>query len=84
MATETNPAPTNFKGVMVSSTFTDLKQHRAALIHSIDGQQFKSVVMENDSAKPAADVLDSDGTTGVGLYWSDQPQIRSDSRVPRA
>jgi hypothetical protein len=59
MATETNPAPTNFKGVMVSSTFTDLKQHRAALIQCIDGQEFKSVVMENDSARPVADVLDS-------------------------
>ena len=57
MATETNPAPTHYKGVMVSSTFTDLKQHRAALIQSIDGQEFKAVAMENDSAKPAADVI---------------------------
>ena len=49
----------HYKGVMVSSTFTDLKEHRAALIRAIDGQEFKSVVMENDSAKPAIDVLDS-------------------------
>jgi hypothetical protein len=59
MTTKDNPKPTEYKGVMVSSTFTDLIQHRAALIRAIDGQELKSVVMENDSAKPAVDVLDS-------------------------
>ena len=44
---------------MVSSTFTDLKEHRAALIKIIDSADLKAVVMENDSAKPDVDVLDS-------------------------
>jgi hypothetical protein len=52
-------APHAYKGVMVSSTFTDLKDHRAALIKVIDGADLKSVVMENDSAKPDVDVVDS-------------------------
>lgn len=52
-------APHAYKGVMVSSTFTDLKEHRAALIKVIDGADLKSVVMENDSAKPDVDVVDS-------------------------
>ena len=30
--------PLQFKGVMVSSTFTDLEKHRAALIKAIKGQ----------------------------------------------
>ena len=31
-------APRLYKEVMVSSTFTDLKAHRAALIRAIEGQ----------------------------------------------
>lgn len=59
MAKKNNPSPINFKGVMVSSTFTDLVQQRAALIKAIDGQELKAVAMENDSAKPDGDVLTS-------------------------
>jgi hypothetical protein len=59
MATYTGKDPIAFKGVMVSSTFTDLVQHRKALIRAIDGQELKAVVMENDAARPAIDVLDS-------------------------
>lgn len=44
---------------MVSSTFTDLEGHRAALIHAIKGQGLTDVAMENDSAKPDVDVIDS-------------------------
>lgn len=51
--------PIHFLGVMVSSTFTDLEEHRAALIKAIDRQSLKSVAMENDSAKPDGDVIDS-------------------------
>jgi len=53
------PALRQFPGVMISSTFTDLKEHRAALIKAIHGQEFFGVVMENDSAKPDGDVIDS-------------------------
>ena len=51
--------PRDFKGVMVSSTFTDLKEHRAALINIINGAGFKAVAMENDSAKSDVDVINS-------------------------
>jgi hypothetical protein len=44
---------------MVSSTFTDLEQHRAALIRAIKGQGLSDVAMENDSAKPGVDVIQS-------------------------
>ena len=59
MPNKTNFTPRQYKGVMVSSTFEDLKRHRAALIKAIDGQALKPVVMENDSAKPDGDVVDS-------------------------
>lgn len=51
-------APLQYQGVMVSSTFTDLKDHRAALIKAIDKLGLKPVVMESDAAKPV-DVIDS-------------------------
>jgi hypothetical protein len=44
---------------MISSTFTDLEQHRAALIEAITGQGLAAVAMEYDSAKPDVDVIDS-------------------------
>lgn len=44
---------------MVSSTFTDLEEHRAELIEIIDRYGLKPIVMEHDSAKPDADVIDS-------------------------
>jgi hypothetical protein len=44
---------------MVSSTFTDLEAHRAALIQALQGQKLFPMAMENDSAKPAADVIES-------------------------
>jgi len=59
MPNDTSTMPRDFKGVMVSSTFTDLKEHRAVLIKLIDSSDFKSVVMEHDSAKSGVDVIDS-------------------------
>jgi hypothetical protein len=50
--------PRDFKGVMVSSTFTDLKEHRAALIEAINAHGFHPNVMEYDSAR-LVDVIDS-------------------------
>lgn len=44
---------------MISSTFTDLREHRAALIKAINGQDLKHVAMEDDSAKAGVDVIDS-------------------------
>ena len=59
MVDDNLPPPLNYKGVMVSSTFTDLIEHRAALIQAINGQNLKSVAMEHDSAKADVDVIDS-------------------------
>ena len=59
MPKDKHPAPRQYHGVMVSSTFTDLKQHRAALIKAIKGQGLTDVAMENDSAKPDVDVIES-------------------------
>jgi hypothetical protein len=52
------PEPLQYLGVMVSSTFTDLVQHRAALIGAINSQDFHEVAMENSSAK-LVDVIES-------------------------
>src|SRR5450759_2068226 len=68
-----NPVPRKYLGVMISSTFSDLEQHRAALIKAIKGQGLTDVAMENDSAKPAIDVIDSslrmvrDASAYIGL-----------------
>ena len=53
MGEEKTHIPANYQGVMVSSTFTDLEQHRDALIKAIDAQNLKSIAMDHDSAKPA-------------------------------
>ncbi len=44
--------------VMVSSTFSDLQEHRAALISSIHKHKLHANVMENDSAR-LVDIIDS-------------------------
>jgi hypothetical protein len=81
MPNETILTPLLYKGVMVSSTFTDIKQHRAALINAINGQQLKPVVMEHDSAKPDVDVVDSslqmvrDASAYVGVISHKYGQI---------
>jgi hypothetical protein len=59
MQNDKHPSPRRYLGVMISSTFTDLQQHRAALIRAIKGEGLTDVAMENDSARPDADVIDS-------------------------
>ncbi|HEX7304889.1 DUF4062 domain-containing protein [Lentzea sp.] len=51
--------PRQYPGVMVSSTFADLREHRAALMGALQGQQLFPVAMESDSALPDGTVLDS-------------------------
>lgn len=50
--------PRSVPQVMVSSTFTDLKEHREALTTAIRKHGMHANVMEDDDAKPA-DVIDS-------------------------
>ncbi len=45
--------------VMVSSTFLDLKDHRAAMIQAIRDHKLHANVMEHHGAKPGHDVVDS-------------------------
>jgi uncharacterized protein DUF4062 len=52
-------APRQYLGVMISSTFRDLEQHRAALMKAIAGQSLHPVAMEQDAARPASTVIDS-------------------------
>jgi len=58
MPNETSTTPLQVQQVMVSSTFTDLKGHRAALIEAINQHGFHPKVMEHDSAG-LMDVVDS-------------------------
>lgn len=44
---------------MVSSTFTDLKEHRAAMIAAIHKHKLHANVMEHDDAKASGDVIES-------------------------
>ncbi|ACF44615.1 putative signal transduction protein with Nacht domain [Pelodictyon phaeoclathratiforme BU-1] len=83
--------PLDYKGVMVSSTFTDLKEHRAALINIIDGAGFKAVVMEHDSAKSGVDVIDSslqmvrDSAVYIGIIAKKLGQMpKCPTRNPRS
>ena len=57
--TQIYPSPISYQGVMVSSTFVDLSEHRSALIKAIKGQGLTDVAMENDSAKAGVDIIDS-------------------------
>jgi len=59
MMTNNRPSPVQYQGVMVSSTFVDLSEHRSALIKAIKGQGLTDVAMENDSAKAGVDIIDS-------------------------
>ncbi len=52
-------APRQHFGVMVSSTFTDLKQHRVALINAIVAEGMYPVAMEYDPARPDVTVIES-------------------------
>lgn len=67
------PAPRQFLEVTVSSTFTDFRQHREAVIKAISGQGLHPIAMEHDSARPAGTVIDSslqkvrDGAAYVGI-----------------
>ena len=84
MTEKTTKAPRSYQGVMISSTFTDLEHHRQALIRAVKTQGLTDVAMENDSAKPDLDVLDSslqmvrDSSAYVGVISRKYGQIPKD------
>jgi tetratricopeptide (TPR) repeat protein len=51
--------PRRYPGVMVSSTFSDLVEHRATTIRILEEHQLLPRVMERDSAKADIDIIDS-------------------------
>jgi tetratricopeptide (TPR) repeat protein len=51
--------PKNFRAIMLSSTFTDLKQHRQKVIDAIGKLDYMPRVMEHSGARAAADVIES-------------------------
>jgi len=70
---------------MVSSTFTDLKEHRAALIEAIPRHRLHANVMENDSAR-LVDVIDSslgmvrESSAYIGVISLKYGQVPEDPR----
>ena len=75
MATGNHPSPRHYAGITVSSTFTDLEDHRAALIKAIKAHGLTDVAMENDAAK-LLDVIDS----SLEMVGMDQPISVSSAR----
>jgi tetratricopeptide (TPR) repeat protein len=51
--------PKNYRAIMLSSTFTDLKKHREQVIKAIREFGYKPEVMEDNGARADADVIDS-------------------------
>ncbi|WP_338695366.1 tetratricopeptide repeat protein [Bradyrhizobium sp. 26S5] len=51
--------PKDFKAIMLSSTFTDLKEHRARAIQAIQKLGYMPRVMEFSGAQAEADVIDT-------------------------
>jgi tetratricopeptide (TPR) repeat protein len=51
--------PKNFRAIMLSSTFTDLKRHREQVIKAIREFGYKAEVMEESGARADVDVIDS-------------------------
>jgi hypothetical protein len=52
-------APKSYQAIMVSSTFTDLKDHRQQVIQAIHAHGYMANVMEYDGARVDVDVIDS-------------------------
>lgn len=75
--------PQLFHGVTISSTFTDLEEHRAALIKIIKANGLTEIAMENDAAK-YMDVIDSsiemvrNGTAYIGIIAKKYGQTPED------
>ncbi|HUU44673.1 MAG TPA: hypothetical protein VM243_10065 [Phycisphaerae bacterium] len=47
MPTDSSATPRQYKGVMVSSTFTDLKEHHQALLHALRKENLHAIGVED-------------------------------------
>ena len=65
--------PRLYKGVTISSTFTDLKEHRSAIMAALKRQGLFDIAMEHDTARADLDVIGSslqfvrDGAAYIGI-----------------
>ncbi len=59
MEIDPSPTPMAFKGVMVSSTFTDLEKHRGVLMDALRKLKLVPIVMEDFVASPDDEVINS-------------------------
>jgi Domain of unknown function (DUF4062) len=79
--------PQPYPGVMVSSTFKDLEQHRAKLMDAINGQGLHPMAMEQDTAPPAGTLIDSslakvrDAATYVGVISGRYGRVPVDNEL---
>jgi putative protein kinase ArgK-like GTPase of G3E family len=73
--------PKAYRGIMVSSTFSDLKDHRREVIQAIEKLGFRANVMETSGAQAETDVID----TSIGMvrdsvaFVGGQPSLWSDA-----
>jgi tetratricopeptide (TPR) repeat protein len=81
--------PRQFLGVTISSTFTDLAEHRKAVIDALKRQGLHPIAMEHDTARADADVIESslqfvrDGAAYIGIISRKYGQTpRSKTRNP--
>ena len=88
--TAITPRPA-IKGVMVSSTFKDLEEHRAKLIKTLHRQKLFAIEIEDRSSKPDDDVIPSslnmvrDASGYIGLTSHRYGQVpEDDERNPDA
>ncbi len=51
--------PIQYSGVMISSTFNDLKEHRQALIKTLNDHGLMHIAMENSPARADVDLIES-------------------------
>lgn len=83
---DTNPA--NFLGVMVSSTFTDLQQHRAELMKALRKEQLFAIGMEESVPAPGDTIISSSlnmvaaGSAYIGLISHRYGQVLDDEQNP--
>jgi hypothetical protein len=73
MVGKRRPAPRQYQGVMVSSTFTDLQEHRTALMEALRKEKLFAIGMEEYVPIPGDDVISSslnmvrEGSAYIGL-----------------
>ncbi|MCK9895603.1 DUF4062 domain-containing protein [Frankia sp. AgB32] len=86
---ESLPTPRRYLGVMVSSTFRDLRDHRDAVIQAILGNGLHPIAMEHDSALPDVTVVESslqkvqDAAAYIGIVGYSYGQVRSAAENPQ-